>query len=78
MNRLKERGIAIPSEVALASFSGTILSTIVSPSLTTVEPPLAEMGKEAANLILEKIENPSCPNRSVVLDASIVIRASTS
>ena len=77
MNRLREQGKKIPEEVAVASFSGTALSTIVYPGLTTVEPPLFQMGKETARLILEKIKNPASPNRSVVLDAEIKLRAST-
>lgn len=77
MNRLRELGKKIPEEVAIASFSGTVLSTIVYPQLTTVEPPLLEMGKKAAELILEKIKEPQSPNRSVVLDAEIQLRAST-
>lgn len=77
MNRLRESGKKIPEEVAIASFSGTELSTIVYPQLTTVEQPLFEMGKTVAELILEKIKDPSCPNRSVVLDAEIKMRAST-
>lgn len=77
MNRLRELGKKIPEEVAVASFSGTELSTIVYPELTTVEPPLFQMGKNAAELILEKIKNPASPNRSVVLNAEIRLRAST-
>lgn len=77
MNRLRESGKKIPEEVAIASFSGTELSTIVYPQLTTVEQPLFEMGKTVAELILEKIKDPSCPNRSIVLDAEIKMRAST-
>lgn len=77
MNRLRERDKKIPEEVAVASFSGTVLSTIVYPQLTTVESPLAEMGHTAAELILEKIKDPSSPNRSVVLNAEIRVRAST-
>lgn len=77
MNRLRELDKKIPEEIAIASFSGTVLSTIVYPQLTTVEPPLQEMGKTAAELILEKIKNPASPNRSVVLDAEIQIRASS-
>lgn len=77
MNRLRELGRKIPEEVAVASFSGTELSTIVYPQLTTVEPPLFQMGKTAAELILEKIKNPQSPNRTVVLDADIKMRAST-
>lgn len=78
MNRLREAGKKIPEEVAVASFSGTELSTIVYPKLTTVEPPLYQIGKNAAELILEKIKNPASPNRSLVLNAEIKLRASTS
>lgn len=77
MNRLREAGKKIPEEVAVASFSGTELSTIVYPPLTTVEPPLHQMGKNAAELILEKIKDPSSPNRSIVLNAEIKMRTST-
>lgn len=77
MNRLRELNKKIPEEIAIASFSGTVLSTIVYPQLTTVEPPLFQMGKESAELILEKIKEPLSPNRSIVLDAEIQLRASS-
>lgn len=77
MNRLRELNKKIPEEIAIASFSGTILSTIVYPQLTTVEPPLLQMGKTAAELILEKIKTPSSLDRTVVLNAEIRLRAST-
>lgn len=77
MNYLREQGISIPEEVAIASFSGTILSTIVYPQLTTVEQPLEEMGEAAARLMLEKINDPSAANRTIVLDAKIRVRGST-
>lgn len=77
MNRLRELGKKIPEEVAVAGFSGTALSTIVYPQLTTIEAPLIQMGQTAAELILEKINDPASPNRTVVLDAQIRLRAST-
>lgn len=77
MNRLREMGKRIPEDVAVSSFSGTVLSTIVHPQLTTVEPPLQQMGSEAARLIVEKIKDPFSPTRSIVLDAQIALRAST-
>ncbi|MFI3318229.1 MAG: LacI family DNA-binding transcriptional regulator [Rikenellaceae bacterium] len=77
MNKLLDLGIEIPKQVAVASFSGTILSTIVRPELTTIEPPLLEIGRQAAELLLEKIEDPHSPTRSVVLDAAIRLRSST-
>lgn len=78
MNRLRERGKKIPEDIAIASFSGTALSNIVYPPLSTVEPPLHQMGRNAAELILEKIKNPSSPSRSIILNAEIKLRASVS
>lgn len=78
MNRLRERGKKIPKDIAIASFSGTALSNIVYPPLSTVEPPLHQMGRNAAELILEKIKNPSSPSRSIILNAEIKLRASVS
>lgn len=77
MNRLRELGRRIPEDVAVAGFSGTELSTIVYPKLTTVEPPLGEMGRRAAELVLEKVNNPDAENRRIVLRTEMKCRAST-
>ena len=58
---MRELGKKIPEEVGIASFSGTELSTIVYPQLTTVEQPLFEMGRTAALLILERINDFTSP-----------------
>lgn len=77
MNRLRELGRRVPEDVAVAGFSGTELSTIVYPQLTTVEPPLVEMGKCAAELVLEKVRNSEVENRKIVLRTEMKCRAST-
>ena len=77
MNRLRELGQRVPEDVAVAGFSGTELSTIVYPQLTTVEPPLVEMGQRAAELVLEKVRNPKADNRKIVLRTEMRCRAST-
>ncbi|PIF44788.1 LacI family transcriptional regulator [Chryseobacterium sp. 52] len=77
MNSLLERNIKIPDNVAIASFSGTELSTIVYPQLTSVQQPLVKMGETAAELMLEKIRDSLTPSRTVVMDAVLVYRAST-
>lgn len=77
MNRLRELGFRIPEDVAVASFSGTELSAIVHPQLTTVEPPLFAMGCKAAELLLERMRHPEAPRRTIMLDAEIKMRAST-
>lgn len=77
MNRLRELGHRIPEDIAVASFSGTVLSEMVYPMLTTVEAPLRHMGREAAHLLLRLIDNPSAAPSVITVDADIVMRAST-
>ncbi len=77
MNFLLESGVKIPEQISVASFSGTELATMIYPQLSSVEPPLIQMGKEAAYLILEKIKDFETDNRTVFLDAEIKIRSSS-
>lgn len=76
-NRLRALGKRVPEDILVAGFSGTELSTIVSPQITTMEPPLEEMGRKAAELVMEKINNPEMENKKVVLKTSMKCREST-
>lgn len=76
-NRLRAIGKRVPEDIFVAGFSGTELSTIVSPQITTMEPPLEEMGRQAADLVMEKINNPEVENRMVVLKTTMKCREST-
>ncbi|PZX50443.1 LacI family transcriptional regulator [Algoriphagus ratkowskyi] len=78
MNYLLENGVKIPNEVSMGSFSGTELATMVYPQLSSVEPPLEQMGEEAARLILEKIKNSDIDCRDIFLKAELKIRSSSS
>ncbi|OCA72963.1 LacI family DNA-binding transcriptional regulator [Chryseobacterium arthrosphaerae] len=77
MTYLLEQKVSIPDEVAVASFSGTELSSMVYPQLTSVQQPLEKMGEAAAELALEKIKDSTAPSRSVLMDAELVYRSST-
>ena len=76
-NRLRALGRRVPEDIFVASFSGTELSTIVSPQITTMEPPLEEMGRKAAELVMEKINNPETENKMIVLKTTMRCREST-
>lgn len=76
-NYLQTHGYNIPKDVVLAGFSGSLLSTIIQPQLTTVEQPLQEMGKTVADLLLNKIDNPNLTDKTIILDAEIKYRGST-
>ena len=76
-NRLRSLGRRVPENVAVAGFSGTELSAIVSPQITTMEPPLEEMGRKAAEIVMEKISKPEMPNSRIVLKTTMRHREST-
>lgn len=77
MNRLTSMGRRVPEDIAVAGFSGTIISSIVNPQLTTVEPPQYAIGQAAARLVLDLINGKQPEKKDVTLDAEIIYRKST-
>ena len=78
MKALAANGFRIPEDIAVTGFSGTILSTIVNPSLTTVVQPVEEMGKIAAELMMERITAPGNTDfKHISLNAEIKIGKSS-
>ncbi len=54
---LKEHGIKVPEDISIIGFSNWFLTTITSPTLSTVDQPGYQMGEEAFNLLLEEIND---------------------
>ena len=54
----RERDIRIPSELSVIGFDDTVLSRYLSPALTTVHQPLAEMAAEAIRLVQQLAVDP--------------------
>lgn len=77
LSALKQMGFSIPNDIMLAGFDGIPQSAVVEPSLTTVEIPNIEIGRMAAEVLLERIENPGRPFRSIYIKTTPVIRNST-
>lgn len=66
----KKLQIHVPDDIAVIGFSNTPASTIISPSLTTVDDHAFEMGQAAARLLIRQIEN----NDQHVVAEKITIR----
>ena len=78
MQTLKKSGIKMPGDIAIVGFTETKAAVIIEPNLTTVEQPTYEMGKTAAELLLEQIAADSeAPQRTIVLEAKLNIRESS-
>lgn len=55
MQYIKEAGLSIPDEMAVAGMGASELSRFISPPLTTIDFSIEEVGSEAAGLLLEQI-----------------------
>jgi DNA-binding LacI/PurR family transcriptional regulator len=76
---IKEHGMKIPDDIAIAGFSNTYMTSLLEPPLTTVEQPSYEIGKTAAQLLMEQI-NSNYENfipKFIVLKTHLIVRSST-
>lgn len=79
MFELKQRGIKIPGDIAISGFNNTYLSGILEPSLTTVKYPADEMGRIAADSLMEILDQESqVATQNVLLKHELIIRNSSS
>ena len=74
-----ELGMSVPGEVAITGWDDIPVARFLSPSLTTVRQPLAELGTRAAALLhaaIEAGEGEGAPAEVATLATEIVIRGS--
>ena len=77
LKELNKHGVKVPEEVKVVGFDNIPLAELIEPSLTTVAQPIKDLGINAAELLLKKIQNPSTPNQQVVMQCSIIERESS-
>jgi LacI family transcriptional regulator len=77
MREVQRRGLQVPQSISIIGFDDIPLSSLISPSLTTISQPKYEIGSEAAKLLLKIINNPEAPNSKIILDTKLVVREST-
>lgn len=77
MDVAREMGLSIPGDVAVVGYDDVPIAAHTSPPLTTMAIPKAELGRAAAHLLLEQLQNPM-RRRTVrrIYTADLVIRAS--
>ncbi|WP_042146782.1 LacI family DNA-binding transcriptional regulator [Paucisalibacillus sp. EB02] len=75
MSYLKEKGIRIPNQMALAGFGASEITKYLDPPLTTVDYQNEKAGEQAAKQILAKIESKNY-QKQIILDYRLIIRKS--
>jgi len=75
---IRERNLCIPDDIALVSFDETTWSSLVQPAITLIAQPTYEIGKTAAELLIQRIADPGRPTRQVILKGQLLVRGSSS
>ncbi|MBN2533837.1 MAG: LacI family DNA-binding transcriptional regulator [Spirochaetales bacterium] len=72
----RDRGISIPGDIAVVGYDDIFLSSIVTPTLTTIKLPVMEMGKKAINFAMDMIEKKMRWGQKYILQPELIIRES--
>jgi LacI family transcriptional regulator len=77
IKRAQERGVKIPDDVAVIGYDDIVMSSVVSPSLTTVKQPIFEMGQAAVKMTVDQMEKEGkLPCEVVTFQPELVVRES--
>ncbi len=73
----RARGLRVPEDLSIVGFDDSELSAIVTPALTTVRQPLAEMGRMAVSLLLRLMDQQRLEALHIELKTRLIVRDST-
>ena len=73
----RQRGLRVPEDLSVVGFDDLPAARWVSPPLTTVRQPLADMGRVAAEMLGDLIGGTPLRSQRVELSTELVIRDST-
>ena len=77
INYLKQQQIRIPEDIAVVGFNDNTPASLISPSLTTIHIPKEEMGAQAFELFMRRVNNDQSARMMICLEGELIIRNST-
>jgi DNA-binding LacI/PurR family transcriptional regulator len=77
ITKLKELGLRVPDDVAVVGYDNIAIAEWYNPSLTTVDQPHYQMGQQAMQAMLKRLENPNDAAEMVKFDTSLIVRRSS-
>jgi LacI family transcriptional regulator len=72
-----QAGLSVPRDISIVGFDDIALAAYTTPPLTTVAQPMHELGRLAAKVLIDRVEERDRPGRREILDPSMRIRQST-
>jgi LacI family transcriptional regulator len=74
---ISERGLRCPEDISIVGFNDMPFVDKLRPPLTSVRIPQREIGKVAADLLLEQLSESSRPATEILLEPTLIVRGST-
>jgi LacI family transcriptional regulator len=74
---LHQRGLQPGNDFALTGFDDIAEAGVSAPPLTTLAVTPRDRGRQAAELILQRVQDPSSPSRQTIAPAQLLVRASS-
>lgn len=76
MQAFQERDILVPDQVSVCGFDGIELTTLITPTLSTLAQPSFQVGQESAMMVIKQMENQSVEEIRRELPYKLVMRES--
>lgn len=77
LRALREAGLRVPEDIAMAGFDDIPFAARADPPLTTVRQPIQRMGTLAAETLIDLISHPQPQPRRIILPTELLIRESS-
>jgi LacI family transcriptional regulator len=78
MRYLFENNIRIPDEISIVGFDDIIISSMITPPLTTIRQPIYQMGRKATSILLDRVNKKNSDKKeNIILEPSLIVRSST-
>lgn len=74
---LQDANLRVPSEVSVIGFDDISAAAYTLPRLTTINQPLAEIGRVATQSLLNRIHNTAVPGDEITVEPKLAVREST-
>ena len=79
LQQAKKKGLKVPEDLAIVGFSNDYVSALTDPPLTTVSQPVKDIGRAAAQLLIDQINRDVSDWKAIikVLKTELIIRQSS-
>ncbi len=74
---IQAAGLRVPQDIAVVGYDNLQAGRYLTPPLTTIDPPLAEVGAKAFELLMSILQDPLRPPEQIHLKAELIVRRSS-